>query len=99
MSNTMTNEQIDTALILENNLKRRVEDVMSEIVHKIVKEKVEKELTVRKNELMMEISLSIGKMLQLIEKEGRKPLWECTPEDFNLSKNELNTHMIMKIEE
>jgi hypothetical protein len=94
--NEMTNQETDTALILENELKRRVSAVVrSELagtVHQIVK----KELDTYKNEMMTEIMLSIGKALQQIEKEGRTPLWEGPPptEMFGLTKEDLNTHMI-----
>ena len=87
----MTNQETDTALILENELKRRVTAVVrSEIavtVHLIVK----KELDTYKNEMMTEIMLSIGKALQQIEKEERKPLWESKPEDFNLTAKDLES--------
>ena len=90
----MTNKETDTALILENELKRRVSVVVkSELavtVHNIVK----KELDSYKNEMMTEIMLSIGKALRQIEKEERKPLWESKPEEFGLTHENLNTHMI-----
>lgn len=89
--NEMTNQETDTALILENELKRRVSAVVrSELagtVHQIVK----KELDTYKNEMMTEIMLSIGKALQQIEKEERKPLWEAKPEDFNLTAKDMET--------
>jgi hypothetical protein len=59
-------------------------------VHNIVK----KELDSYKNEMLTEIMLSIGKALRQIEKEERKPLWETTPEEFGLTHEDLNTHMI-----
>ena len=87
----MTNQETDTALILENELKRRVSAVVrSELagtVHQIVK----KELDTYKNEMMTEIMLSIGKALRQIEKEERKPLWEAKPEDFNLTAKDLES--------
>jgi hypothetical protein len=90
----MTNMETDTALILENELRRRVSVVVkSELaltVHNIVK----KELDSYKNEMLTEIMLSIGKALRQIEKEERKPLWETTPEEFGLTHEDLNTHMI-----
>jgi len=47
---------------------------------------------------MTEIMLAVGKALQVIEKEGRTPLWEGPPptEMFGLTKEDLNTHMINK---
>ena len=88
----MDNEQTDTALILENELKRRVSEVAHEIVRRHVKEMIDAEFVKRKNDMMMEMSVTIGKMLQLIEKEDRKPLWESTPAEFGLTEMQLNAH-------
>ena len=90
----MDNEQTDTALILENELKRRVSEVVHEVVRRQVKEVVEREVAQAKSNMMTEMSVTIGKMLQLIEKEDRKPLWESTPAEFGLTDMELNTHSI-----
>lgn len=90
----MDNEQTDTALILENELKRRVSEVAHEIVRRHVKEMIDAEFVKRKSNMMMEMSVTIGKMLQLIEKEDRKPLWESTPAEFGLTEKQLNTHSI-----
>ena len=87
----MTNIETDTALLLENELKRRVAEVVrSELamaVHNIVK----KELDSYKTEMMTEIMLSIGNALRQIDKEERKPLWESKPEDFNLTEEDMKT--------
>jgi hypothetical protein len=88
----MNNEQTDTALILENELKRRVSEVVHEVVRRQVKDVVEREFAQAKSNMMMEMSVTIGKMLQLIEKEDRKPLWESTPAEFGLTEMQLNTH-------
>ena len=90
----MTNEETDTALILENELKRRVSEVAHEIVRRHVKEMIDAEFVKRKNDMLLEVSLSVGKMLRLIEQEDRKPLWESTPVEFGLTNMELNTHSI-----
>lgn len=94
--NKMTNQETDTALILENELKRRVNEVVERIVVNIVGKIIHEELNKYKAEMMMEISIAIGKSLKVVENEGRKPLWEATPEEFGLTKEYLNTHNIGK---
>ena len=93
---TMTNQETDTALILENELKRRVTEVLGTIVHKVVRERLEAEFAAQKANMMMEISIAVGKMLRVVEEEGRNPLWTATPEEFGLKKEDLNSHMITK---
>jgi hypothetical protein len=90
----MTNIEADTALILENELRRRVSVIVRSELAGAVHEIVKKELDSYKNEMMTEIMLSIGKALRQIEKEERKPLWESKPEEFGLTHENLNTHMI-----
>ena len=92
----MTNPETDTALILENELKRRVTEVLGPLVHKVVEERMRKEFTMQKANMLMEISISVGKMLRVVEEEGRNPLWEATPEEFGLTAKDLNTHMLGK---
>jgi hypothetical protein len=76
----MTNEETDTALILEAELNRRVREVVGSILDAQVKEIVQREFVRSKNNMLLEISVSVGKMLQNIEKEGREPLWVTGPE-------------------
>jgi len=98
MTQQMPNDEIDTALILEGELKRRV----SEVVGRIVEEKVinmvgkiiQDELSKYKAETMMEVSINVGKMLKMIENESRKPLWETDLTEFGLTKEQLNSHML-----
>jgi hypothetical protein len=92
--NAMTNEETDTALILEGELKRRVNEIVERVVINIVGKVIHEELNKYKNEMLMEITIAVGKSLQVIEREGRKPLWEATPEEFGLTAEQLNTHMI-----
>jgi DNA topoisomerase VI subunit B len=91
----MTNQETDTALILENELKRRVSEVVREIAHDIVRREMREEFTRQKEVMLMEVSITVGKHLRLIENEGRKPLWEATPEEFGLTNESLNTHHLM----
>ena len=92
--NEMTNQEIDTALILENELKRRVHEIVERVIVNTVGKIIHQELSQYKAEMLMEVSLSIGKMLRVIEQEGRKPLWEATPEEFGLTKEDLNSHAL-----
>jgi len=92
--NTMTNQETDTALILEGELQRRVKEVVERVVVNIVDKVIHEELNKYKSEMMLEISIAVGKMLQVVENEGRKPLWEATPEEFGLTREDLNTHNI-----
>ena len=92
--NAMTNQETDTALILENELQHRVKQVLAGVVHEVVKQVMEKQFAVQKEAMLMEVSLSIGKMMRVIEEEGRNPLWEATPEEFGLTKEDLATHAL-----
>ena len=78
--NQMTNEETDTALILENELKRRVREVTGNILNVEIEAAVQRRFAKEKEMMLLEISLKIGKMLQDIEKEGRQPLWVTGPE-------------------
>jgi len=92
--NEMTNQETDTALILENELKRRVREVAGELVRSVVRDVMAQELQKQKENMLLEVSLAVGKMLRVIEEEGRRPLWEATPEEFGLTKEQLNSHML-----
>ena len=92
--NQMTNQETDTALILENELKRRVKEVAVRIVHDIVREEMREQFAKQKEAMLMEISVTVGKHLRLIENEGRKPLWEATPEEFGLTRESIDSHHI-----
>ena len=72
----MTNEETDTALILEGELKRRVKEVVERVVVNMVGKIIHDELNKSKAEMMLEVAVSVGKMLRSIEQGGRKPLWE-----------------------
>lgn len=94
----MTNQETDTALILEAELKRRVTEVLSGVVHKVVREQIEKTFAEHKSHMLMEISIAVGKMLRVIEEEGRNPLWEASPSDFGFGKKELETFKTVEFE-
>ena len=95
--NAMTNEETDAALILEGELKRRVKEIVEKTVINIVGKVIQDELNKYKNEMLMEVCVAVGKTMRVAENEGRKPLWEATPEEFGLTHEELNTHSIEKV--
>jgi hypothetical protein len=92
----MENQETDTALILENELKRRVTEVLGTIVYKVVREQMKAAFAEQKANMLMEISIAVGKILRVVEEEERNPLWTATPEEFGLKKEDLNSHMITK---
>jgi len=74
--NQMTNQETDTALILEGELKRRVKEILEPLVADMARRIIREELNKYKSEMMLEVAVSVGKMLRVVEQEGRKPLWE-----------------------
>lgn len=97
MKEHMENEQLDAALILEDELKRRVHAIVERTVINIVGKVIHEELNKYKNEMLMEVCVAVGKTMRVAENEGRKPLWEATPEEFGLTHKELNSHNIEKV--
>jgi hypothetical protein len=95
MMTQMTNQETDTALILENELKRRVREVTREIIRDEIQREVKRIFLEQKDSMLMEVSISVGKTLQVVENEGRRPLWEANPEEFGLTNDSLNTHHLM----
>jgi len=94
MTQQMPNDELDTALILEGELKRRVAEVVEKVVVNMIGSIIHQEMNKYKEEMLMEVCIAVGKTMQVIENEGRKPLWEATPEEFGLTREELNrSHM------
>lgn len=90
---SMTNQETDTALILENELQRRVTAVVNQVIHRTVKDKMDELFAQQKEAMLMEISIAVGKMLRLVEEEGRAPLWETNmdvPLFHNIEKVDRN---------
>jgi len=98
MSEELTKEAVDAAVILEGRVRERVEKevalTLNGMLRKAVKEEVKRAINEEKHNMMMVISISIGKALRASEIEGRKPLWESKPEDFGLTDEDLNKHML-----
>jgi len=85
----MENTETDTALILENELKRRVKEVLGTVVHQVVAKKFDELFAERQNQMLMEISIKVGQMLRGIEEDKRSPLWEQSPKSFLEQDNAL----------
>ncbi len=90
-------EQIDTqaldaALILEDKLKERVSRIVEKVVVNIVGREIHAAIEREKETMMMEIAVTLGKTLLCSETQGRKPLWDSSPEEFGLDNMSLNTH-------
>lgn len=94
----LNQEAVDSAIILENKIKERVERevalVLNSMLRKAVTEEVKKAMSDEKHSLMMEIVIAVGKAIRNAELEERKPLWESTPEEFGLSREDLTRHMM-----
>ena len=95
----MENHQIDSALLLENELKRRVKEIVTAQIEEALVKHVGGIIRQEKESLIFEIATGVGKIIRLAEEEGRKPLWQTTPEEFGMTKEELNrSHMSRSVE-
>lgn len=103
MSEELTNEAVDAAIILEGRVNERIEKevhrVISRELSKLIASEVDKAFGAYKDSMMMEISITVGKIMRHTEEENRKPLWESTPEELGLMHKDLNSHMLGKKEE
>jgi len=79
----------DMALILEGKIRERVMEATAKILSPLVSAEVSKLMKQHKESMIMEISLAVGKSLQVIESEGRTPLWV-------MSQSEIEFHNKLK---
>ena len=86
----MENVETDSALLLENALRERVGLIVRQEVERAVVNHIGRVMTAEKDKMLMEVSIKIGQMLRGIEEDKRRPLWESTPEEFGLTKEDLN---------
>jgi hypothetical protein len=100
MEDDLTKDAVDAAIILENKVNERVEKeverTINRYINSLVKSEVHKAFAEYKQEMLMEISVTIGKIMRHTEEENRKPLWESTPEELGLDRADLNKHMLGK---
>jgi hypothetical protein len=103
MSEELTNEAVDAAVILENRVNERVEKevekALASRLRKAVVAEVVKAISEEKQNMMMEISITVGKALRASELEGRKPLWESTPEELGLDRSDLNSSSMRRLDD
>ena len=85
-------QALDAALILEDKLKERVAKIVEKVVVNIVGREIHAAIEREKETMMMEIAVTLGKTLLCSETQGRKPLWDSSPEEFGLDNMNLNTH-------
>ena len=91
--------KVDMAVILEGRINERVKELMEPMVERLVINLLGKELArqwrEQKENMMMEISVTVGKVIgEAARNEDRRPLWESTPEELGLKREDLNTHMM-----
>jgi hypothetical protein len=92
----METQAIDSALLLEGELKRRVKEIVTAQIEEALVKHVGGIIRQEKEALIFEIATGVGKIIRLAEEEGRKPLWQTTPEEFGLTKEELNRSHISR---
>lgn len=95
----MENHEVDSAILLEGEIKRRVQEIVRGEVERAVVNHIGKVIREEKERMMMEISIAIGKSMRLANEENRKPLWESTPEEFGLTSEELNRSSIRRLDD
>ena len=103
MSEELTSEAVNSAILLEGRVNERVEKQvalnLNSMLRKAVKEEVQKAIAEEKQNMMMEISITVGKALRASELEGRKPLWESTPEEFGLTTKDLDSSSMRRLDD
>jgi hypothetical protein len=103
MSEELTNEAVDSAVILENRVNERVRKEVALTLNGVLKQAVTDEVRrifkEQKEIMLMEIAITVGKTLRTSDAEYRKPLWESTPEELGLTPKDLNSHMLGEREE
>lgn len=87
---------VDSALILEGEMKKRVALLVSKALDKELPTYIKAEMArlfgEQKERMLMEIAIMVGKTIKLAEDENRKPLWETDLSNFGLERKTLETH-------
>jgi len=87
---------VDSALILEGEMKKRVETLVSKALSKDLPTYIKAEMVrlfgEQKERMLMEIAIMVGKTIKLAEDENRKPLWETDLSNFGIERKTLETH-------
>ena len=95
----MENKEIDAALLLEGELKRRVKEIVTAQIEETLVKHVGGIIRQEKESLIMEVAMAVGKIVRLAEEEGRKPLWQSTPEEFGMTQEDVNRSSIRRLTE
>ena len=95
----MENHEVDSAILLEGEIKRRVQEIVRGEVERAVVNHIGRVIQEEKERMMMEIAITVGKSIRLANEENRKPLWESTPEEFGLTVEELNRSSIRRLDD
>jgi hypothetical protein len=53
-----------------------VKEILEPLVADMARRIIREELNKYKSEMMLEVAISVGRMLRLVDQEDRKPLWE-----------------------
>ncbi len=99
MSEEFPQEAIDSAIILEGQIKQRVREVVRAEVYSVVSEIMRERFNDEKGSMLMEVCIAVGKAIRTASSEDRKPLWESTPEEFGLTQEELNRSSIRRLDD
>jgi len=87
---------VDSALILEGEMKKRVETLVRKALDKelptFIKAEMVRLFGELKERMLMEIAIMVGKTIKLAEDENRKPLWETDLSNFGIECKTLETH-------
>ena len=94
MSEELDQQAVNAAIILENRVRERIRDEVELVVRELVIDQVRASFGVEKGAIIMEITTSINQMLRGFIEQERKPLWESTPEELGLSREDLTRHMM-----
>lgn len=99
MSEELNQESVDAAIILENKIKERVQEIVVYEINKTVVNIIGKVFKQQQEAMMMEIAIKLGQIMRTTEKEHRRPLWDSKPEDFGLKHEDLNRSSIRRLDD
>lgn len=95
----MENVAIDSAILLEGEIKRRVSEIVQGEIQQAMVKYIGEIIRQEKESLIMEVAMGVGKIIRLAEEENRRPLWHSTPEEFGLTQEDLNrSHLSRAVE-
>ncbi len=99
MSEELDQEAVDAAIILENRVNERIREAVRREVRELVITEVNRLFREHHGSLVMEVTTSINQMLRSFVEEERKPLWESTPEELGLRREDLDSHPMVRLDD